>query len=353
MAKTTIGLFDDPTQARAVVEDLENSQFDRSKISLIANDSGNMPSGTGTDASTSAAGASADQGAGVIARGMTGLLDDISPLTAPGVGPVVAAGPFAAMLTSDHASCDLVATLTRMGVPEGDAHFYAEGVRRGGTIVAVSDLDDDAAEQAADIMYRHSVVDIGRRGERYQQAGFTGFDRQAQPFTGDQIARERAASAQAQETVSIPVVEEELQVGKRQVQRGGARVYTHVSEQPVSEQVQLREEHVTVDRRPVSRPATEADMEAFREGSIEVPETSEEAVVSKQARVVEEVVVSKEATERAETVQGTVRHTDVDVQPMAGGRTAATAGRDVTSELDEDEEALAEQGRDPSTRPVS
>jgi uncharacterized protein (TIGR02271 family) len=116
------------------------------------------------------------------------------------------------------------------------------------------------------------------------------------------------------EQARIPVVEEELKVGKRQVEGGGVRVKTNVTETPVEEQVNLREEHVRVERRPVDRPATAADMNEAQHGrTLEVREKSEEAVVSKDARVVEEVVVGKEATERTETVRDTVRKTDVDV----------------------------------------
>ena len=115
----------------------------------------------------------------------------------------------------------------------------------------------------------------------------------------------------------IPVVEEEVRVGKREVERGGVRVRTEVSEKPVEEQVNLREEHVRVERRPVDRPATQADVNrALKEGSIEVTERAEEAVVQKHARVVEEVVLGKEQTERTETVRDTVKRTDVDVEQV-------------------------------------
>jgi len=114
---------------------------------------------------------------------------------------------------------------------------------------------------------------------------------------------------------AIPVVEEELQVGKREVERGGVRVRTEVQERPVEEKVNLREEHVRVERRPVDRPASEADINRARQGgTIEVREKAEQPVVQKQARVVEEVVVGKEATQRTETVRDTVRRTDVDVE---------------------------------------
>lgn len=140
----------------------------------------------------------------------------------------------------------------------------------------------------------------------------------------------------------LPVVEESLQVGKREVSRGGVRVFRRVSERPVEETVHLRDEHVRVERHPVDRPAQEIGAEAFREQTVELHETAEEPVVAKTARVVEEVVVGKEARERDETVRDTVRRTDVEVQPLgandAGSGSAAMAaegsGRGLGSGLD-------------------
>jgi uncharacterized protein (TIGR02271 family) len=116
--------------------------------------------------------------------------------------------------------------------------------------------------------------------------------------------------------VKMPVVEEELQVGTRQVPRGGIRLHTRVTEQPVEQEVHLRDEQVHVERRPVDRPASEADLAAFKEGTAEVTETGEEPVVRKQARVVEEVVVSKEEAEHTEKVRDTVRRTEVEAEPI-------------------------------------
>ena len=112
-------------------------------------------------------------------------------------------------------------------------------------------------------------------------------------------------------------MQEELEVGKRTVRRGGVRVFNRVVEQPVEEQVTLREEHVRVDRHPTDRAATEADL---RGGEvIEVTEMAEEPVVGKRSRVVEEVTVGKETTSRTETIRDTVRRTDVDVEKLHGG----------------------------------
>jgi uncharacterized protein (TIGR02271 family) len=119
-------------------------------------------------------------------------------------------------------------------------------------------------------------------------------------------------------TRAIPVVEEELKVGKREVQRGGVRVFSRVVETPVNESVNLREEHVSVERRPVNQPISTADATAFKEQSIELRESAEEAVVQKSARVVEEVLVGKEVTQRQQNISDTVRHTEVQVENLAG-----------------------------------
>jgi uncharacterized protein (TIGR02271 family) len=117
---------------------------------------------------------------------------------------------------------------------------------------------------------------------------------------------------------AIPVVREQVQVGKRLVERGGVRVFSRVVETPVNETVNLREEHVSVERRPVDQPINPADTTAFKDKTIELRETAEEAVVQKSARVVEEVVVGKEVSQRQQQIKDTVRHTEVDVQPLTG-----------------------------------
>jgi hypothetical protein len=131
----------------------------------------------------------------------------------------------------------------------------------------------------------------------------------------------------ANREATVPVVEEELQVGKRAVERD-VRLHTTVQEKPVEEQVRLREERVTVERHPVNRPANAADQTAFKESVIEVTETVEEPVINKRARVVEEVVVRKDAKEHVETVRDTVRRTDVNVEHEKGHQGASVRGFD-------------------------
>jgi uncharacterized protein (TIGR02271 family) len=130
------------------------------------------------------------------------------------------------------------------------------------------------------------------------------------------MQRDMGEQLNEQRSTAIPVVQEELKVGKREVQRGGVRVFSRVVETPVNETVDLREEHVSVERRPVDQPISTADATAFKEQSIELREKAEEAVVQKSARVVEEVVVGKEATQRQQKIKDTVRHTEVQVESL-------------------------------------
>lgn len=130
--------------------------------------------------------------------------------------------------------------------------------------------------------------------------------------------RENDLRLDEQSRIAIPVVEETLEVGKREVQSGGVHVERRVVERPVEETVSLREEHVSVERRLVDRPATPADLSGFHEGSMDVIEHSEQAVVAKTARVVEEVIVGKEVTQRTERITDTVRHTEVSVHELGG-----------------------------------
>jgi uncharacterized protein (TIGR02271 family) len=234
----------------------------------------------------------------------------------------------------------LIGGLVGLGIPEEDANMYAEGVRRGGTLVTAQ-VADNLAERAAAIMERDGTVDLDTEGATWRQSGWQGFDASAQPYSTTDIesfrtARPKASAARTktqlqdlqEDQAVLPVIEEELQVGKRQVQRGGVRVHTSIEETPVEEQVTLHRETVNVDRRPVDRPLGNADMTAFKEQSFELTETDEEAVVAKQARVVEEVVVNKQAQDRTETVRDTVRRQDVHVHEQGADQTTSASGYD-------------------------
>ena len=211
--------------------------------------------------------------------------------------------------------------LSRLPIPGEDMATFDEGIRRGGAILHAQ-VPDHQFEAAADVLERDGAVGIDEREAAWRKEGWTGgVASQPTATTGS------AGSAQTGgEEERIPIVEERLRVGKREVGHGRVRVRSYVVETPVEERVALREEHVNVERRPVDRPVAAGD-DAFRERTVEATESAEEAVVSKEARVTEEVVVRKTAEERTETVSDTVRRTEVEVEDERG-RTGTTERRD-------------------------
>jgi uncharacterized protein (TIGR02271 family) len=202
---------------------------------------------------------------------------------------------------------------------DDDRNNYSEAVRRGGAVLSVT-VPESQVDTVARILNDKGAVDIDRRSQQWRQEGYAGYDPNTAPYTSEEVKRERARYANRENATAIPVVDEELQVGKRAVQRGGVRVFSRVVDRPVEEKVTLREEHVRVERRPANRSISDAEIGQLKDQTIEVTEMAEEPVVNKRARVNEEVVVGKETTERTETVRGNVRSTDVRVEKMDGGR---------------------------------
>lgn len=269
-----IGVFDDFDSANKAAQELANEGFSREQVHVVSN------------FRTGAAGSTMmewDSGFEQQGGGITGF--------------------FRRLFGSD--------------VPEEEQGHLAEAVRRGNALLTV-DAEQNQIDRAVRIMNDNGAIDIDSRVEHYRQRGYTGYDASAAPYTAEEARRERELFRQGQTQRSIPVVEEEMRVGKRAVQRGGVRVYSHVTEQPVEEDIRLREEHVRVERRPVDRPVSGADASALRDQTIEVTETAEEPVVQKRARVKEEIVIGKETSEHTETIRDTVRRTDVEVEQMGG-----------------------------------
>ena len=177
-------------------------------------------------------------------------------------------------------------------------------------------LDGGAQVPAADIALRDGVVLVRAAALNRSGAAPAAATRQtvATNAAATGATNYAATSTNAAGEIALPVIEERIMVGKRAVESGGVRVSNRVTERPVEETVTLREEHVHVERRPANRVANSIAEGTLREGVIEVSEMAEEAVVAKQARVVEEVVVGKETIERQETIRDTVRRTDVEIE---------------------------------------
>ncbi len=207
--------------------------------------------------------------------------------------------------------------LTGYGVPQDEADFYAESVRRGGALIVARVREEDA-EAVADIMARHAPVNYEKRSAEYRQSGFTGYDRSAQPYDQNKMQEERGRYAgEAQQR--LQEIEESLKVGKREVVTGAVRVHKTVETERAEETIKLREQHAEVERTNVDRALSpeEADA-AFRDETIEVVERAEEAIVSKEARVTGEVQVGTETSEREETVGADLRRTRVEVEQVEG-----------------------------------
>jgi uncharacterized protein (TIGR02271 family) len=268
MTHTVIGLFDNKNEARVAMEELVEQGFIRESIDV---------SDRRYDESTTG-------GATASATTNTSAGDSISNF-------------FSSLFGDDETTAQSYTTLAQ----DADA------------ILTVQVDTEERARAAAEILDRHGAIDVDERSAQYQQSYA-----QTSGTTQNTTTNTAQNTATTEGEMSIPVIEEELQVGKRAVERGGARIRSRIIEKPVEETLRLREEHIVVNRQPVNRAVTDSDLQNIQEGDIELTERAEEAVVSKQARVVEEVSVGKQVSEREETIRDTVRRTDVDVEETGG-----------------------------------
>ena len=304
--------FDTYDHAVRAVNALEAAGVPHDDISLVSGDKDRQVATTvaGDTGEKTAAATGTGASIGTVLGGGAGLLAGLGALAIPGVGPVVAAGWLIATLTGagvGAAAGGLLGSLTGAGVDEADAKTYTDHIGRGGTLVTVRASDGMAPE----------VEYILEHGEA----------RPAAPTAAPVMAaappvQEITSTAPAEK---IELIKEDLVVGKRAVEQGGVRVSTRVVEVPVEQQVHLHEERVVVDRRPVNHPLTGVAADAFRERTLSASAMSEEVVIGKEAHVVEEISLRKEATDRVETVRDTVRETKVDVEQVPGaGMTGST-----------------------------
>jgi len=333
MDNTVVGVYDSYAQAQNAMNELLSAGFSRSDVQLNPDSDRTTASPGNTTSAETHESHSGGSGIGNFFRSLFGMDDE-----------------------AEHRD------------------VYSEAVRRGSCVLTVNASSEEQRDRAADIMNRYDPIDIDERTSTWKSQGWSGYDESAPMYTDSEIEKDRTLYGQGRDmnrtdagmgmsgdtmrnttatqnlsgdmtsdrtmasdqgTTRIPVVEEELKVGKRMVQRGGVRIFTRVRETPVNEQVQLREEHVKVERHAVDQPASEADLAAFKEGSMELREMGEEAIVSKTARVVEEVVVGKEVTQQTQNINDTVRRTDVDVEQLGASgatRTGAMSDMSMTSD---------------------
>lgn len=189
---------------------------------------------------------------------------------------------------------------------------YGAAVRQGHTLVA-ADIADQDADAAEAILDENGAIDLPEASA-------------AQKAARNEDTK-KAGSGGTVEQETLQSVKEEVEIGKRRVAKGGVRLTSEVTETPVRDTVTLRDESVDVEHRKVDRPLSpDEEKAAFGEKTVEMTATSETPEITKEARVVEEVVLSKTATEREQAVEASARRTDVKVEPI-GGKSGNTGNK--------------------------
>ena len=237
------------------------------------------------------------------------------------------------------------------GSADHDESVYDRSLDTGSSVVIVKGTPSHDIDAVMAILERHSPIDIDERASGYgltsgtassgmTSGATTGAATTSVTGTGAGLSSSASTGTMAgglattaDQSGMIQLSEEQLAVGKRLINRGGTRVRRYVVETPVEESVSLHSEKVTLERHPVAAgvPVTDG---SFSEKVIEMTETAEEAVVSKTARVVEEVGLRKEATDRVETIRDTVRKEEVEIEQIPGSGTASTGTTTTGTTLD-------------------
>ncbi len=208
------------------------------------------------------------------------------------------------ILTNDDKDDEPKLAAMRKNIPSPDVEVYLEGVRQGGTIITAN-VSDSAVSRAAEIMSHFDMVNIEKRAVELK-------------LINNNL---ELRDASKHEDV-IDVIEEQLEVGKEQIERGRLRIYNVVTEREVTQNVSLRDETIKVNRRPIDRQVASTP-DLFQARSFEIVEVDEIAKVTKTARVVEEVSLGKEVVEKIQTIKETLRRQDVEIEEVPALRTLA------------------------------
>jgi len=285
MSHTVVGLFKSTSDAQNAVSVLKEKGFDSSSIDMSVRNK-NL-TGSASSAASSITGSTSSTSTNETGGGIGRFFRDL------------------------------------FGGDETESDTYSDAANVNDAIVTVHAQSADQARNAADIMDIAGAIDAHEEASNYRQSAYGSGTTGTTATTGT-TGYAVTTGTNLNDADSVKVIREDLQVGKREVETGGVRLRSRIIERPVEESIRLRSEHVSVNRTPVNRPASEADFKTFREGEIEMTETREVPVVAKTAQVVEEVSLGKEQTERTETVKDTVRHTEVDVEKIPGTDTQKT-----------------------------
>lgn len=207
--QTVVAVYDTFEHADRATQALVESGFPRTDIGLLANDSRGDYSRYAPAEDVSGG----DGGSfGAIIGGLTGAMLGLTAIIIPGVGPVIAAGPLMALLggtagavvggAAGAVTGSIAASLIHLGVPDSEADYYAESVRRGNTLVTVTVDNDEDAETVSNVMQRYDPVDVKRRAEAWRERGWHGFDPTSDPYTQEELIREREQHPSTSEIAS-------------------------------------------------------------------------------------------------------------------------------------------------------
>lgn len=204
--QTIVGLFDDLGAAHAAVQALRDLGLPSSDVSLVAHDATGAYSQSLTASAAPATDATAaGAGMGAVLGGLAGMVVGLGALVLPGIGPVLAAGPLATVLAGilgagvgavgGGMAGGLIGALIDLGVPEDQAQYYAEGLRRGGALVTARVADQQAGPVRE--LLSHHAIDVEQRVQTWRAQGWSGYDPTTQPYSGEQVAAERRAAGPA------------------------------------------------------------------------------------------------------------------------------------------------------------
>lgn len=288
MAQTVIGIFNSASEAQNAVDQLLSKGFTKDSVNISSgSNSGNSMGSTTGSSQGSTSGSSMDSMSGSSTDNFMGTTTGSSLSGSTGYssgtneGNETGIGKFFRNL---------------FGGDNDESERYSRVAERS-TVVTVYAKSTTEAETAARLLDQYGAVDVDDQDKQYNKSAGA-YD--STDATGK----------------TIPIIEENIQVGKREVETGGVRLRSRIVETPFTENLSLREEHVKVERTKVDRAATNADLTNFQEGTIELTERSEVPVVNKEARIVEEVSLGKDVEHREETIKDTVRKTEVDVEQI-------------------------------------
>jgi len=189
--KTIVAVYDTHQDAKNATEALHRDGFTNAEVSLVASDHKreyyqDQDHVDGVDHAESAAGRAGSWAiTGGLWGGVAGLVAGLVGMSLPGVGPVVVAGPLGAMLGGALTGAlvgGLLGGLTSLGIPEEEAHVYAESLRRGGTLVSVT-IPEERVDRAMSALEEFNPVDIDERSASWRKEGWSRFDETATPYT--------------------------------------------------------------------------------------------------------------------------------------------------------------------------